>query len=67
VKAFPHAEADSACALARWENEGGAIYSAGDHKKASTQDRDIWRKQFARLVRAIGFSRPGRRRRTNIQ
>jgi hypothetical protein len=60
------AAANSARALARWENEGGAINSAGDPRQESKLDSDIWRKQFARLARAIGLSRPGRRQRRHI-
>ena len=54
-----------ACALARWENEGGSLASTGERSN-SKEEREIWHKQYARRVRAIALSRP-RRRRSHIQ
>jgi hypothetical protein len=55
-----------ACALARWENEGGSLASTGERSN-SKEEREIWHKQYARRVRAIALSRPRRRRRSHIQ
>jgi hypothetical protein len=54
------------CALARWENEGGSLASTGERSN-SKGEREIWHKQYARLVRAIAPSGPCRRRRFHIQ
>lgn len=55
-----------ACALARWENEGGSLASTGERSN-SKEEREIWHKQYARLVRAIALSAPRRRRRSPVQ
>ncbi len=49
--------------LARWENEGGALDCIRDQEIAEV----VWRKQFARLVRAMDVSKRRRRRRSKIR